>query len=415
MTAKRLISIAVILILLNISIFLGVNSFTNLNLLLSIFCSILLIMAIKNISGNYINMSLFFIAFSVLYGLSGPINALWGGGLHSIFSTPYFIDEFLIAYSIANIGFICGIVTYNLAGNKKQYDNEKNSSLEIVMKNSNKILNISFILTVIGAIFELVNFIRIGDFKVLFYGKAIYQELSSQLVITLPSETIMVIAFSFIGLYLGMFFYLNNEVPTRIKWKLLVIILLSSPFLLINILLGKRGILLSLFLCILVGATYFKPIKNLNLKFLVILLIVYVFLSFLYANRAIVSLIKENPSLFIERAFSKDRLIPALNPGGNEFGAAFGNFSEYYKKYGYNFEPKLGITYIKGLAVPIPSFVYPCNKPKQITYEFRDEFFPSEARRSSIAGTGFSSILEAYINFKYVGIFFVYFIVGYPC
>ncbi len=124
-------------------------------------------------------------------------------------------------------------------------------------------------------------------------------------------------------------------------------------------------------------------------------------------------MIQDDPALFIKMAFQEERLVDALNPGANEFGAAFGNFSDYYKHYENDFSPKLGCSYIKGLVIPIPSFIYPGDKPKQVTYEFRDDIFPSEARRGRIAGTGFSSILEAYMNFKFIGVLFVYFLVGY--
>ena len=47
-----------------------------------------------------------------------------------------------------------------------------------------------------------------------------------------------------------------------------------------------------------------------------------------------------------------------------------------------------------------------------ITYEFRDKYFPIKAEISSIASTGFSSILETYWNFWYFGSI-IYFIYGY--
>jgi len=136
-------------------------------------------------------------------------------------------------------------------------------------------------------------------------------------------------------------------------------------------------------------------------------------MSFLFANRSIAFLIVENPSLFVEQAFRKERLLDALNPGSSEFGTTFGNFNEFYNKYNVDFQLELGSSYLEGLVVPIPSFIYPGSKPKQITYVFRDEFFLSEASRGSIAGTGFSSLLEAYINFHYIGIFIVYAILAF--
>ena len=133
-------------------------------------------------------------------------------------------------------------------------------------------------------------------------------------------------------------------------------------------------------------------------------------MSFLYANRAIVGLLQTNPQLFFEKAFSSERIVSALNPGSNEFGAAYGNFNRFITSGDYEF--KYGETYLRGLVLPIPTFLYPGEKPKQITYIFRDRYFASEAKRSAIAGTGFSAILEAYWNFGYIGILIMYCIYG---
>jgi oligosaccharide repeat unit polymerase len=103
--------------------------------------------------------------------------------------------------------------------------------------------------------------------------------------------------------------------------------------------------------------------------------------------------------------------MSALNPSGNEFGAVFGNFNEYIRSNVD--ELKLGETYLKGLVLPIPAILYPGEKPQQITYEFRDAYFPTETLRGGIASTGFSSMLEAYMNFRFVGVFLAYFVVSF--
>lgn len=87
-------------------------------------------------------------------------------------------------------------------------------------------------------------------------------------------------------------------------------------------------------------------------------------------------------------------------------------FCVFFEKYGTEFDKQFGITYLQGLATPIPSFLYPGDKPVQITYVFRDEFFSSWAQRSRIASTGFSSILEGYINGGFVGVLLVYLVWG---
>ncbi len=408
---RKLLSVFFIIILFLLSMILSLNKYTNISLFICILSSFFFLVSIKMISGSYTNITLFFVSFSILYGLSGPINAVWGDGLPDIFSKPYFTDEFLFSYSIANIGLIFGIVLYKLKNSKISHSNGNNILIR-KYENPKMLLDIGMFFALLGSVFEIINLIRIGGFMRLFQGKAIYQSLTSELKLTLPSSDLMIISFSLVGLYLG-FMKINKNKENINKFKIILFLVYSSPYLLIKIILGQRGLLITLFLCILIGVAYFNPIKKIKFKLVVILVIMYVFMAFLYANRSITSLILDDPNLFIEIAFQKERIVKALNPGINEFGAAFGNYSEFYSKYKTEFIPKLGKTYIKGLVLPIPSFIYPGTKPKQITYEFRDEFFPFEAKRGTIAGTGFSSILEAYMNFKHIGIFFVYFIIGY--
>ena len=411
MNILKFTSGVMIIISFLISLFFGINAYSSICLIASIISSFLLILWIKNINVNYTNITMFFIVFSTLYGISGPINTVWGKGLPPLFSTPYNTNVFLISYSIANIGLIIGIIFYNLINNKSKLSNLFiEDEIKIVINNKKKILYVAIFLALLASIFEIINLIRAGGINVLFAGKAIYQSKTSDLTLTLPSSEIMTIAFAFMCLYLAI---TKGDHFKKYKLNIIQFILCSIPFICINIILGKRGELLNLFICIFIGITYFKPINDIKPKLVIILITLYVFLAFLYASRSIICLIPDNPQLFFETAFKKERLITALNPGSNEFGAAFGNYSEFYAKYSEDFNPKLGETYIKGVALLIPSFLYPGSKPKQITYEFRDEFFISEAKRGRIAGTAFSSILEAYMNFKYFGVFFIYLVIGY--
>ena len=396
------------------SIFLIVNECIDAGIILTIISSCMLVIFAKNIIGNYTNMSVFFVGFSIIYGLSGPINAAWGGGMPSIFSLPYNVSPFICSYSLASIGLIIGILFYNIA---KKTNDEKilakiNSAKDRLIAKKSSLYFYAKALALFGSLFEIINLYRIGGVEFLFKGKATYQSLISGLTLTLPSSELIIVSFALMGIYLSISDHRLIK-KSILKSEVLLPFMYSFPYLLIKIILGQRGMVLSLFLCIFVGITYFKPIKKIKPKLLVLLLVLYLAMSFMYANRAIVSLIPENPKLFIEMAFTKERFVRALNPCSNEFGAAFGNFSEFYNKNGTQFSPKLGFTYIKSLVLPIPSFLYPGQKPTQITYEFRDEFFSSEASRGSIAGTGFSSILEAYMNFQYFGVLVIYIIIGY--
>jgi len=389
----------------------SISHYTSISLFFCIISSLSLVLFIKKAMGSYTNIAVFFSFFSMLYGLSGPINVVWGEGLRPLFSTPYNTDAFLISYAIAKIGLISGFILFYVISNKDRY-RANEDGLKIVESYKYKLYPASLILCFMGSLFEIINMFRLGGISVIFKGKATYQSMLSSLTLTLPSSEVIVVAFSLIGLYIGINYKRGVE-RSRVINKILVFVLCSVPYILIKILLGQRGPLVTLFVCLLIGITYFRPIKRIKPKLIFLCVVFYIFMSFLYANRGIVNLIPNDPKAFMDIAFTKERLINALNPGGNEFGAAFGNYSEFYAKYGHRFDPKLGETYVKGLIVPIPSFVYPGDKPTQITYEFRDEFFISEAERGSIAGTALSSILEAYMNFKNIGVFLVYLMLGY--
>lgn len=410
MRINKLTSGTFIILFYAIGILFSIKEDAQISLLIIILSSVILIIWAKNLSENYITVTVFFIIFSVLYGISGPINALWGDGLPGIFSRPYAVKPFLISYSYASIGLIVGIMLSDLLCRGK-YSSRRNVNAFNV-NNNNKIIRISIILALIGSIFEVVNIIRIGGMTVLFTGKANCQSLITSLSLTLPSFYFINFAFAFLGLSLGRM-RANGIKNSKQISKIILFIIVALPFLAVKTILGQRGQLLNLFIFLLVGITFYNPMKRIKPKVVVIVMIFYVFMSFLYCNRGIVSLIQDDPSLFMERAFAKERLVEALNPGSNEFGAAFGNYSEFYNKYNEKFTPRYGETYLKGMVVFIPSFMYPGTKPIQIGYEFRNEFFKSEAKRGAIAGTGFSSILEAYINLKNIGVFLVYTITGF--
>lgn len=403
----------IIAIFFILTVIIVINNHTSIGLTMLIFNSIFLLFWSKRVAGSYTNATVMFIAFGIFYGLSGPVNALWGEGLHRLFTYPYAITPFLISYSIANLGMLCGIMLYHLLRNTKEKTiNNSNYIIEHIYIKRKLLYSFGLIFVLIASTFELINIIRIGGFALLFSGKAMFQSNLSGLTLTLPATEIMVIGFSLFSLYLGVINYKKVK-ENKVKLKIFIFVLLSMPYIGIKTILGQRSLLLTLAICFVIGFSYFNPIKKIKPKLIVILLIMYVFLAFVFANRGIVSLLQDNPKEFFETALQRERIVKALNPGINEFGAAFGNYSQFHNKNGSNFNARLGTTYIKGLVVPIPSFVYPGSKPKQITYEFRDELFASEASRGSIAGTGFSSILEAYMNFKNIGVFFIYLLVGY--
>ena len=372
--------------------------------LLSIIPTMLTVVYVVKISKNFSNICLIFVAFTLLYGIAGPISVCFGEGIGSLYGTFFEVKKYIIAYSFSEIGVIIGIT--KIAKNNKNDLSFKCEELKnIFYKKRKNFLNTSIFLMTIGVVFQLINTYRCGGITALLSSKATYQALESSLFLTLPADEVIFLSFTFLSIYFGV------SKSKKKKWQIVIIeLIIFIPYLIIVCLLGQRGKLLSIFVIVFLGIYYFEPLKKINIKTILIIIIAYLSLSFLYANRAIVGLLQTNPQLFFEKAFSSERIVSALNPGSNEFGAAYGNFNRFITSGDYEF--KYGETYLKGLVLPIPTFLYPGEKPKQITYIFRDRYFASEAKRSAIAGTGFSAILEAYWNFGYIGILIMYCIYG---
>ncbi len=404
MKKKHFYIIAVTIILYLISIIIGLFKLTNWNIVINCVSAIAFVISIRIIAGNFSNITFLFCIFSIIYGLSGPITVQYGEGLGELFGNNFEIDIFLIVYDLSNIGFLMGVLFYRLLNKKKDNSKLKN----ILNIHRKKYIYLAILCMGLCSSFTIIDFIRVGGISTLMKGKAVYQAAISALTGTLPSDIFACISVELCSLYI----ILCKENRKNKNWILILItVIIFIPFLAVNLFLGKRGILLSLILITFLTFTFFTPIIKISKKLIIIGIIVYLIMTFLYANRAIMSMLINDRETFKKIAFSKERIEKALNPGSSEFGAAFGNFNKLYTNKDYQF--KFGETYLRGLVIWIPSFMYIGEKPQQITYEFRDSYFPSEAKRSSIAGTAFSSILEAYWNFGYLGVFVIYFMVAY--
>lgn len=395
MKNKNIVTMIINIIINLMVIGLSANYKLEVSLILTIISNLILLYNTISIFKDFKHILFVFITFFMLYGISGPVNVFWGTGLPKVFKNYNNILPFMIILSIANIAINIGILTSNRIITK-----ERNHKKIIIRK---KYLNYGILLLSLASIMEIINLYRIGGPSILFSGKAIYQAKISNLYLALPSNIIGIIGTSIFALSLKS---IDDE---KIKKVIFLAILLHLPYIIILMILGKRGVILSELIIFLIAYTFENPIRRINRKQIKYLIVIYIFLSFLYINRGISFLIKENPKLYFEKLLETERIISGLNPGSNEFGAAYGNFSEFYEKYEYDFTPELGKTYFNGLVLPIPRFIYPGTKPQQLVYKFRDEFFYAESYRSSIASTGYSSLLEAYLNFKYIGIFIVYY------
>ena len=96
-----------------------------------------------------------------------------------------------------------------------------------------------------------------------------------------------------------------------------------------------------------------------------------------------------------------------MNPANTEFGSPALNYRIFFDRKPKDYEFKWGKTYTEISVAFIPTYIYP-GKPKGIVFEFRDRYFAERKELGSTAGTGFSSLMEAYMNFGYFGPFLIY-------
>lgn len=357
-------------------------------IILVVLSGIVCILEIKNIHKNYLTVSVIFCCFSIIYAISGPLAIYSGEGLPAIFIYTEHSEKFLSLCLIAH----CGIIFATIFFKDKQLKT-------LIQPNTQSLFLTAIALALIATTFELINLYRAGGISSILQGKASYQSALSDMFLTLPSG----IAANLSIIYLA----LSNNIKN--KKNLTLWLFFIFPYLISLVIIGRRGPILGLVLTALFTISLLKPINKIPKKYFVLAIIAYISLAMLNSIRAVLphALEVNDLSIVKERLQDSSAWLKSLNPASSEFGAAFGNFSAYYSDNAT--EPLLGKTYIEGLTISIPRFIWP-NKPESILYQFRDEYFYTEASRGSIASTAYSSILEAYTNFREIGVFLVYFI-----
>ena len=387
--------------LLILSFITSIFDWSNISIVLLIVASILFIKIIKDIIGNYMSFTVLFSCFHVLYGLAGVISKCWFNQMSSTYGNVFVYSPYLMMYSLCTIALLTGIIFSNKKGeikvNKTEKDNKEKKRFFLFIAYS------GFLLT---SLFEIINFARVGGIETLLKGKAIYQAAVDELIFTLPTLYIFEVSFAAFCIFLLIYLSEKNKVPIK---EIFICLGFALPYIAMIILLGRRGPILVSVLMVLIALFQIKPLKNISVKLIAGLIAVYLILGVGYAIRNDIGLIFKDFEQF-RKNNSVEKIIKNLNPALTEFGCTYGNFNKFYIAGDY--ELLYGKSYLQGLVHVIPTYLYPGQKPRMITYEFRDKYFPAKAEISSIASTGFSSILEAYWNFWYFGAF-VYFLYGY--
>ena len=357
----------------------------------------------RGVVGHWAALVVLFCGFFALYGLSGPLHALMGERLSDLFTFPYRTSAFLVQQGFATAGLAAGLLAAAVLRSRDE-----------PARTSARDFDFPIVAAVgcvaVASIFELINFVRVGGIAAVALGKAIYQSRAAEMTLTLPSDDMATL-----GLAMAALWFARFGAQRSARERLLAVVALlvaATPVLAIAIALGRRGPLFAWVLVLIVGAAMYAPVRRIPARALGGGIALIVVSGLLYASRAPLgyAVATGDWEPFQNAVTDVPRIVSALNPAESEFGAAFGNYSEFDHRGG---EPRrYGTTYVKGLATLIPGSIYPGRKPIQITYEFRDRYFPSEASRGAIAGTGFSSILESYLNFGSGGVVMMYALFG---
>lgn len=385
---------------------LGAGGSAEMSLWLAVLASVAVVALALSSSGGFNTLLVVFAVFHALYGLSGSFASVYGAPLQPIYTEPYETSRFLFNYSLATIGLALGILLLRPGRVADLTAGDWRRSPRLLAQ-------YSIVLGGVASAMEVINLIRVGGVPVLLEGKALYQSLTAELPMNLPSEEVAMLAAAIMALAVGASRGPSWARSARVsRLYMMVFALTLLPLLAVAVWLGQRGLLLGWVLIALVGVTYSVSIRRITFGMGSLALVVYLGMGVIYASRGSrgAALYSGDWSAILKNTLARQAVLQAINPASNEFGATLGNFSEYLKTGTQ--APGLGRSYLVSLVLPIPSSLYPGRKPQQIGYEFRDLVFPAEAERGSIAGTGYSSILEAYYNFREVGVLVVYALMG---
>jgi hypothetical protein len=390
-------------VIASLSAFFSISPATDMAIAFYAIAAIMLIYLGRAVIGNYSNFTVVFLTFSALYSLSGPIAARYGGGLQDFYPRPYLVGEFLLQYSLAVVALAIGLML--VASFKSPSIDETKMSPSW---SSGTLLMLAYAIALLASLTEIVNLMRGGGLETLFAGKAAYQSAISELPLDIPSQEIMLLSPALLGLALSV-----PNIPSG-RWKHALVLWLacSAPLILFQVTLGDRRELLSIAVIFVVGYRFFRPLERIELKWIAILLLFYLIMGFLYGIRGYLGHILTTGDLDVLRATLSEPKFwaTALNPASNEFGCTFGNFNTYILSGTSDLH--WGETYLRGLTSPIPRIIWP-DKPQMIGFDFRDTFFPQMLEQGgTIAGTAYSSILEAYVNFGTIGVFVVYLVMA---
>lgn len=375
--------------------------------LCAVIMAFVLLRLAREATGSYTNLYVIFTAFFTVYGLAGPFQVITGSALPSYFGEGFDVPRYSAMFGTGALAIAFASRSAHHS-DPTAHASTRWKSLFFANLDYRDLLVLGSCIAAVASIAEVVNLHRIGGLWTLGMGKAYYQSQIVDLEVTLPTARLVQVSAAVFGVGIAVARSTERRLLV-LRSHILAYIVCSGVALSIAVILGRRGILLSLVLILVLATTTLTPIRKLGFRLVVFMVMVYLVMGIIYANRSILgyTMITGRWDEFWSIASDEERLKTALTPGLNEFGSQFGNVAVYLREGGSS--PRWGESYLKGLVLPIPGFLYPGTKPRQITYEFRDRYFPERKLYGEISSTGFSALLEAYMNFRWLGIFLVFF------
>lgn len=352
------------------------------------------------------SLAFLFLFFFFLYSFSVPFSVIFDIALSSYDETLVTnwskIDPSLISFSISIHIAIIGLLLAFIVSTSL-YKTNKNTIKNHYISSNIDFLNISVSLGIISTVFQLINFFRVGGFNVLVQGKLIYQSAIADSSMMLPDERFF---------YFSVIFFILSLLKHQFKIiKIIIFIISNSAYLFINLYIGERGTLLTAIFMIFLTYFYSRPKIKIKLKYIFLGIFVYfIFVGITTYRSLFVGITPQSTKEVVQTLEYNEELIELLlNPANNEFGSPCLNYRMYYQATPYP-DFKYGANYFHFLAQLLPEKINPFYD-RAITTQFRDKFVPERGIGGSIGGTGYSAIMESYINFYYLGPILIYFLI----
>lgn len=356
---------------------------------------------IKILVGNINNLTMIFIIFWYPYLLFPILD----------FTRPLFEVDLFIHLNNVGLIFVClgFLITFR--------KNNKKVNKELILFGALKQKNLAFkkyglLILVISLCMEMINFLRIGGFEVFRKGKATYISQIGELTLSLPFFDFFVI-----GLTLFCLPSINKIEYPKANLRNLNVIFLGIVILtcIYFSMISFRTQMLTIFVIIIVAKTYYIEIKTIKFRLVLVAFLLFITLSFIGQNRSLLAQMNStNYSKLIPEltlSFFEDQETNSYKK--NEFNSAADNFDRFIQnpnllKNEYYF----GENFINGVFYFIPRYLYPGGKPEQITTVYRDKYVPERAKYGNDSTTGFSTIVEGYINGNAFGVALYYMMFG---